>query len=265
MKTSFYPQKSCGLPIKDALQRCPSLRRYIIKGKNRIDLGNSHALLLYNRLVLQDFMSLDFTVPSGYLIPTVCSRWLFVNWIIQEKIPFRVLEIGTGASAIIAMMFAKLGCHVEATESDERALESALDNVRLNDLESLVLIKKVMKERILRNNYDSLNKFDAIVCNPPQYNQKYFQQQFSNKGFIGQDFELVGGKEGHEFIVRLLEEVRSFQDTPKVYFQLTFPRLHKQISTYLQNQGYSFLKVQRTVGTRQRFYFKVEKVIKENL
>jgi 23S rRNA A1618 N6-methylase RlmF len=257
MKSSFYPQKPCGLPIKDALQRCPSLREYLVKGKNHIDLGNSQALLLYNRLVLQDFMSLDFTIPSGYLIPTVCSRWLFVDWIIQERTPLKVLEIGTGASAILAMMFAKVGCYVEATESNELAFESALINVKLNNLESQISLRKVTRDCILRDFYDSLLEFDAIVCNPPQYDQNFYLQRSSNKGFVGQEFELVGGKEGHEFVVRLLEEVKNFQNPP-VYFQITFPKLIKRISSYLQNKDFSFLKARRTVGTRQRYYFRVD-------
>ena len=132
MNPFFYPQKPCGLPFKEAIQRCPTLGRYATKGKNRIDLGNSKALLLYNRLVLKDFMSLDFTVPPGYLIPTVCSRWQFVSWIIPEKTPLKVLEIGTGASAILAIMFAKIGCHVEVTEIDEIACQNALHNINLN-------------------------------------------------------------------------------------------------------------------------------------
>lgn len=230
----------------------------MVKGKNRIDLGNSQALLLYNRLVLQDFMSLDFTVPPGYLVPTVCSRWLFVNWIIQEGTPSRVLEIGTGASAILAMMFAKVGCHVEATESNELASENALNNVKLNNLESQILLRKVTTDCILKDYYDSLVEFDAIVCNPPQYDQNFFFLHSSKKGFVGKEFELVGGQKGHEFIVRLLEEVKSFQNPPKVYFQLTFPKLNKSISAYLQNEAYSFQKVHRTVGTRQRYYFRVD-------
>lgn len=250
--------KPCGLPIKDALQRCPSLSEYMVKGKNRIDLGNSQALLLYNRLVLQDFMSLDFTVPSGYLVPTVCSRWLFVDWIIQERSPLKVLEIGTGASAILAMMLAKVGCYVEATESNDLALESALANVKLNNLESQISLKKVRRDCILRNYYDSLLEFDAIICNPPQYNQDFYLQKSSDKGFLGQESELVGGKEGHEFVIRLIEEVKSFQNPPKVYFQITFAKLTKHINSFLQNQNYSFLKAQRTIGSRQRFFFRVD-------
>ncbi|MFX0209578.1 MAG: RlmF-related methyltransferase [Candidatus Hodarchaeota archaeon] len=253
----LFHEKPCGLPFKEAFKRCSALRKYETLD-NQIDLGNPKALLLYNRLVLQDFMGIDFTIPSGYLIPAICSRWEFVNWIIRDKGPSKILEIGTGASAILAMMFAKVGCHVEATESDELALENALNNVKLNNLESQILLRKVKTNCILRHYYDSLVEFDAIVCNPPQYDQNFFFLHSSKKGFVGKEFELVGGQKGHEFIVRLLEEVKSFRNPPKVYFQLTFPKLNKSISNYLQKQDYLFRKVHRTVGTRQRYYYRVD-------
>ncbi|MFX1516471.1 MAG: RlmF-related methyltransferase [Promethearchaeota archaeon] len=259
MNSYFYPQKPCGLPIKEALKRCPTLRNYTIKGKNSIDLGNSEALLLYNRLVLQDFMSLDFSVPSGYLIPTVCSRWMFLSWIINENTQKRIiLEIGTGASAILTMMLAKIGCNVKATEYDEIALQSARRNIRMNNLEPLISLIKVEKDCILDKYYDSLTKFDAIICNPPQYDQNFFHQQNLNKGFVGQEFELVGGKIGHEFTIRLIEEVKNFHNPPSVYFQLTNTKLLRKICDHLQDRGYSFLKDQRKVGTRQRYYFRVD-------
>ena len=250
----FSHEKPCGLPLKVAFKRCSTLRNYAIK-ENQIDLGNPQALLLYNRLVLQEFMGIDFTIPSGYLIPTVCSRWEFVKWIIRDKVPSTILEIGTGASAIIAMMFAKIGCYVEATESNELALENARINVKMNNLDS-ILLRKVTKEGIILGNYDSIAKFDAIVCNPPQYDENFLQQS-SNKGFVGQKFELIGGKEGHEFIIKLIEEVRTFPNPPSVFFQITFPKLNRRIVSSLQNQGFKYVRNQLTIGTRQRDYYRV--------
>lgn len=259
MESLSYPQKPCGLPFKEAIQRNPTLKKYATKGKNHIDLGNSEALLLYNRLVLQDFLSLDFTVPSGFLIPTICSRWAFISWIIRDY-PSKVLEIGTGASAILALMFAKIGCYVEATELDEIAYQSAKNNIRLNGLGSRIVIKKVQdNDHILRSYFNSLSRFDGIICNPPQYDRNYFKHRQSfRKGFLGQEFELVGGKKGHEFIIRLIEEIKTFTNPPSLYFQLTVPNLQKIISSYLQDKSYSFIKEYNTIGTRQRYYFKID-------
>lgn len=252
------PQKQCGLPFKEAIKRNPTLGKYSTKGENRIDLGNSQALLLYNRLILQDFLSLDFTVPPGFLIPTICSRWAFISWIIRDH-PLKVLEVGTGASAIFALMLAKIGCYVEATEINEIAYQSAKSNINLNNLNLKVHLTKIHKKcHILKDCYDSLAEFDAIICNPPQYDMDYFKQHCSSKkGFVGNESELVGGKVGHEFILSLLEEVREFEKSPSVYFQLLVTKLHPIIRSHLQNHDYSFVEEFSTIGTRKRYYFRI--------
>jgi len=253
----LYPQKPCGLPFREAIQRDPSLSKYATK--NKIDLGDREALLLYNRLVLQDFMSLDFTVPPGFLVPTICSRWAFISWIIQDN-PSKVLEIGTGSSAILALMFTKIGCVVEATEINGIAFQSARNNIKFNGLDSKIQLRKIKgNDYILKNYYTSLNRFDVIVCNPPQYDKDYFKKQrSSNKGFAGQESELVGGDRGHEFIVKLIEEIVTFTNPPSLYFQLTVPNLQKIICSYLQDKNYSFIKDKNIIGTRQRYYFRVD-------
>ncbi|MFX1335777.1 MAG: RlmF-related methyltransferase, partial [Promethearchaeota archaeon] len=258
MNPLSIPKKQCGLPIKEAVKRYPSLRQYITNRNNHIDLGNSQALLLYNRLILQDFLSLDFTIPPDFLVPTVCSRWAFISWIANDS-PSIVLEIGTGASAILALILAKIGCFVEATEINEIAHKSALSNIRCNGLESkIVLIKINDRDRILPDKIGSLNRFDAIVCNPPQYDQDYYNQRRSyKKGFVGQESELVGGKEGYEFIIKLIEEINDFSNPPSFYFQLTVPKLSKVIDSYLRERNRSFIMDTITLGTRQRYYYKI--------
>ncbi|MHA2246924.1 MAG: RlmF-related methyltransferase [Candidatus Hodarchaeales archaeon] len=259
MNSLSIPQKKCGLPFQEAIQRDPTLRKYAIKGENRIDLGNSQALLHYNRLILQDFLSLDFTVPPGFLIPTICSRWNFISWLIRDH-PSKVLEVGTGASAILALMLAKIGCYVEATEINEIAYLSAKSNINLNNLNSMIHLTKIQKKsHILKDCYKSLAEFDAIICNPPQYDIDYFRQYCSSKkGFVGNESELVGGRVGHEFILSLLEEVREFKKSPSVYFQLLVTNLHSIIRSYLQNHDYSFVEDLSTVGTRKRYYFRID-------
>lgn len=254
------PQKRCGILLEEALKKDRSLRKYVINGKNRIDLGNDKALLLYNRLVIQDFLSLDFTVPPGFLIPTVCSRWAFLSWILQDQ-PSKVLEVGTGASAILALMLAKVGCeYVEATEINEIAYQSAKSNISLNKLDSKIILKKVQDNvHIISSYYDSLTKFDAVICNPPQYDYDYFKQrQHLKKGFFGQESELVGGEKGHEFIVRLIDEVKTFLNPPSLYFHLTAPKLTKVISSFLLDNEYSFSQKQNISGTRRRYFYKVD-------
>ncbi|MHA2224304.1 MAG: RlmF-related methyltransferase [Candidatus Hodarchaeales archaeon] len=256
MSSITFPTKKCGMPLKEALQRFPELKKFESK-KNQIDLGNTEALLLYNRLILQDFLSLDFTIPFGFLVPTICSRWSFVEWMLQDR-PTTILEIGTGASAIIALMMAQIGCTVEATEINETAFQSAQKNIKLNELESNITLLKTITG-IISENFDSINKFDAIICNPPQYDQNFLSSSQSStlRGFGGQKLELVGGEKGDEFIKLLLEEVASYDSTLCVYFQLTLPSLVPIIESYLLDKGFEFKTETKAIGTRKRSYFRV--------
>lgn len=258
MNPLSIPTKKCGLPFKEAIRRDPTLKKYTI-GKNRIDLGNTEALLLYNRLIIQDFLSLDFFIPPGFLVPTICSRWAFISWILPQHSPHpsRVLEIGTGASAILALILAKIGCYVEATEIIEVANEYAQKNIDFNGLEGKILVRKVQTDHIIRGLYDSLDQFDLIICNPPQYDKDYFQSQITQKGFMGQESELVGGEYGHEFIEKLLTELKSFKKSPPLYFQLTSLKIQPIINSYLSEKQYSFIENRKSIGTRYRFYYRV--------
>ncbi len=254
------PTKPCGFPLKEALKRDPTLQKYLINQESRIDLGNTEALLLYNRLVLQEFLSLDFSIPEGFLVPTVCSRWAFLEWVItdlsnimdREEIP-TILEIGTGASAILALMLSKIGCKVEATEVNSKAYKSAQKNINSNRLHIKLVI---VKNQIIKGIFHSLSKYNAIITNPPQYDQHYYDSMVK-RGFMGNELELVGGKKGHEFIERLLEEVTSFNNPPVVYFQLTQIKLHSTLLSMFNRKKYDYIWKSNTIGTRSRYYYRV--------
>lgn len=260
MKFLKIPTKPCGLPLTEALKRDPTLQKYLIDQERRIDLGNTEALLLYNRLILQEFLSLDFSIPEGFLVPTVCSRWAFLKWVltnlcstIDSVKPPTILEIGTGASAILALMLSKIGCKVEATEINSKAYKSAQENVNINKLHIKLIF---VNNQILEGLFQSLNKYDAIVTNPPQYDKHYYDS-IVKRGFMGNELELVGGKKGHEFIERLLEELTSFNNPPVVYFQLTQIKLHSTLLKIFKRKNYDCIWKSNTIGTRSRYYYRV--------
>ena len=131
MKIQSILTRKCGLPVERALTMSPSLARHAVNGK--LDLGNSKVLKLYNQLVLKDLMNLHFELPDGFLIPTICSRFEFLKYCLKSS-PKKVLEIGTGASAILALMMGYLDIQVTATEIDPIAYRSAQKNIELNNL-----------------------------------------------------------------------------------------------------------------------------------
>jgi 23S rRNA A1618 N6-methylase RlmF len=256
-----FPTKRCGLPIEEALLRSPELKKFTDGISKKIDLGNTNALLLYNRLILQDFLDLDFSIPKGFLIPTICSRWEFLKWCLKhlnlQTSQQRILEVGTGASAILALILAKIGFLIDATEVDEKAYRSAKDNIRINHLSQQIKIIKV-SNCVIKGLYSSLSSLSAIITNPPQYDLDYFNKRSSlKKGFIGTESELVGGKIGYEFIIQTLKEVKEFKNSPPVFIQLTSLKLASPIESFLSENKYPFLQETREIGTRKRVYFKI--------
>ncbi len=253
--------KKCGLPIEEALLRSPELKKYFDKGSKKIDLGNTNALMLYNRLILQDFLELDFSIPEGFLVPTICSRWKFVKWCLDNLSPIsqqRILEIGTGASAILALVLAKIGFLVDATEINAKAFASAKENIELNQLSHQINLIKV-SNRIVKGVQTALNSYSAIITNPPQYDLDYYNKRISlKKGFLGQKSELVGGQKGYEFIIQTIKEVKEFENHPPLFFQLTSPKLAPPICSFLSENNHSFIQKNTTIGTRKRVYFKIE-------
>jgi methylase of polypeptide subunit release factors len=255
MKPSSYLDKICGTQIEVALRLDPRLVQFFKDGK--LDLGNSTALLLYNKVVLKEFMDLTFDLPDGYLIPTICSRWKFLKYVLQYN-PTKVLEIGTGASGILSLMLGRLGISVTATEVDKKALRSAQSNIELNNLTEKVSLVQSQGE-IVKNLIPQLYEYDLIICNPPQYDEKYYQEHKSNsRGFIGKYLELVGGDKGYEFILTLLAEVKEYSNPPPVFFQITLPRLKTVLEDELEKQQYEYSVVSTRIGTRERLYYRIE-------
>ncbi|MHA1973199.1 MAG: RlmF-related methyltransferase [Candidatus Hodarchaeales archaeon] len=259
MSNNIFIGKKCGLQIKKALKKYPYLKKFVINGK--MDLGSPEALLTYNRAILKDFLGLDFDIPAGYLVPTICSRWFFIEWMDRHVGKNKkVLEVGTGPSAILALMLTRLGHDVVATEFDETAYQYACMNVKNNNLtDKITVIKSDSSLPIIKSLFKNLDSFHAVITNPPQYDLEFVTRTSANKvrGFVGRRLELLGGEQGHEFIIQLLEEVASYHDPPPVFFQLTLPSLKRVLEDSLKNHGFQYESCTRIVGTRTRLYYKI--------
>ena len=166
------------------------------------------ALYHYNKCLFKilDDIDLDLELSNDQkinLIPTAGLRRAIVSVIISTISPKKVIEIGTGASAIIAMLLAKNNIKVKATEINEESIKIALKQIQLNKLERNVTLVK--SEGIL----DYLKDYypvDCVVSLPPYYaaNTKYLPK--SSRGFRGIDSELYSFGEDSDFSIALLKE-----------------------------------------------------------
>jgi release factor glutamine methyltransferase len=121
----------------------------------------------------QEFMSLDFTVVQGVLIPRQDTEML-VEFVIEhakslssENEPIRILDIGTGSGCIaISLAHYIEGSFVKALDISEEAIEVA----SLNALRLGVADRVQFEKCDVFSGFEykcSRQKYDIIVSNPP--------------------------------------------------------------------------------------------------
>lgn len=112
-----------------------------------------------------EFYGLKFKVNQDVLIPRAETEEL-VDWIIREVGGIRnlsILDIGTGSACIpIALKKQLPNAVLSAFDISERAIEVAIENALLNDVD--IIFSKV---DILHPKVDANLKWDIIVSNPP--------------------------------------------------------------------------------------------------
>lgn len=199
--------KDFSLPIASVIESCPEIKNWLDEN-NKIDLGNSLALYHYNKClfkILDDIdLNLDITNDQPInLIPTAGLRRAIVSTVISTIKPKTVIEIGTGASAIIALLLAKNNIQVIATEINEDSIKTALKQIQLNKLESNVTLVK--SEGIL-NYLEHFYPIDCVVSLPPYYAANTKDLPKSSKGFMGTDSELYSFGADSDFSITLLKE-----------------------------------------------------------
>ena len=193
-------QTPLALKIEEAINLEPTLKKFLVK--KGINFKSKEALRLYNLLIAREKYDLDLDLPKNSLIPTPPLRFTFLKETIKQNSD--ILEIGTGASALIALLAAKhFNANVLATEKDPNLYKYAKINVKINDLEDRVKIILVEKNNVIKGAIGENIKFDVILSNPPWYKEK----EIRGKAFSGDTVELSNQtlssqiiKEGVEYL-----------------------------------------------------------------
>ncbi|EHP89542.1 RlmF-related methyltransferase [Methanotorris formicicus] len=205
-----------GLKIEDAIKINKNLEKYVVEknGKMRLNLKNKIALIEYNKTILKALFGLDVEFHKEALVPTPVNRYLFVQSIdrslkkLKNQKEINILEIGTGATTVIALIAAKcFNYNVIATEVVDEYLEYAKKNVLKNNLENKIKIIH-SKGNIIKNIPEMENRrFDVILSYPPFYDKNAVSSGRKFGGALARDVELIGGgKYGEEFSLQIIEE-----------------------------------------------------------
>ena len=104
-----YEAKYFTLPFSKLVEKYPDLNSFLIsENPPKFDLGNPKVLSILNKYLFKEVLQIDLDVPEGHLIPALGIRHVYceiVNSLPQPQDP--LIEIGTGASAALAMILAK--------------------------------------------------------------------------------------------------------------------------------------------------------------
>ncbi len=175
-------QVPLALKIEEVIKLEPVLKKFLVK--KGIDFKSKEALRLYNLLIAREKYGLNLELHENALTPTPPLRFTFLKETITLKSD--VLEIGTGASAIIALLAAKhFNAKVLATEKDPQLYEYAKLNVKKNRLEDCVKIILIEKNNPIKGTISEDIKFDAILSNPhgtkkKKHKEKHSQENLTN-------------------------------------------------------------------------------------
>ncbi|ACV24252.1 RlmF-related methyltransferase [Methanocaldococcus fervens] len=206
-----------GLKIEDAIKYNENLKKYVYKkgDKLRINFKDKNALIEYNKTILKVLFGLDVEFHENGLIPTPINRYLFINSTFEtlKKLNIekpKVLEIGTGHSAIISLLIKKFyEAEVYATEVDNDFIEFAKRNVKRNKLD----VKIINSKGKIIEGIDEIKdeKFDLIISYPPFYSKNSVASGRKFGGALAKNVELIGGGNfGEEFSLRIIEEGINF-------------------------------------------------------
>lgn len=147
----------------------------------QINFKDEQQLRALTRCLLKKDFQLDIELPPLQLVPTIPLRLNYIHWIEDLMSTFGIakavgVDIGCGASCIYPLLAARMNTawHMYATETNERSLKLAEENIGRNEL----------TERIqVAHDYNSNEPFTAIIenanwptvdftmCNPPFFDE----------------------------------------------------------------------------------------------
>ncbi|TKX21206.1 U6 small nuclear RNA (adenine-(43)-N(6))-methyltransferase-like protein [Elsinoe australis] len=187
---------------------------------------------LTKSLLKRDF-NLSLALPPDRLCPPIPIRWSYILFItrllsstthpLSTPTPLTGLDIGTGASAIYALLFTSPHCplshpptslKMHATEIDAPSLVSAATNIATNALSSRITLHHTAPSSpLIPLDALALPNLDFTVCNPPFYTSaEDLASSFEGKVrppsavCTGSETEMIcpGGDAG--FVGRMVEE-----------------------------------------------------------
>ncbi|WWD09200.1 hypothetical protein V865_007322 [Kwoniella europaea PYCC6329] len=180
--------------------RFPDFAQYVTvseEGSASIDFQDPSALRSLTKCLLKEDWDLDVDLREDRLCPTLTNRLDYLLHVLDlepylpssfSSTPLRVLDIGTGATAIYPILLHRLrpNARITATEIDQVSHEHSLSVLSQNliSISSINVLRAPFSGPILFPILDDeVQEWDLTICNPP---------------FFGSEEEIREGQEGKE-------------------------------------------------------------------
>ena len=267
-----FPRMEAEALLAGALKLC---REEIYRRPERV-LTESEKTILYNfvgRRILREpvayiierkeFWSLDFKITPDVLIPrpeteTLVETLLLLSRKNPDKLPLRLLEIGTGSGAIAVVAAQEIpDCQVTATDYFLEALAVAklnAENHRVQD--KINFIKSDMFSGL------PIVLYDYIVSNPPYIQTSRLNDLMTDVIEFEPRSALDGGSDGLSFYKRIIPEALSYlKKGGAVILEIGETQAKAVTSLFYQEGQYEEIKVirdysgyDRVVSARKKIY-----------
>ena len=147
---------------------------------------------------VREFMSLEFNVSQGVLIPRPDTEILVEEIIKRYKDKsVEILDLCTGSGAIAVSLAVYLPfAHLTAVDKYDICVETAINNSKKHNVYDRI---KVITADVLSNNFDIQNDFDCIVSNPPYIKSDILSTLDSDVKDFEPNYALDGGNDGLVF------------------------------------------------------------------
>ncbi|MBC8204487.1 MAG: peptide chain release factor N(5)-glutamine methyltransferase [FCB group bacterium] len=154
--------------IKLYFDREKTVHRPEIRELNEIIRRRTQGEPLQYILGETEFYGLPFKCDTRALIPRPETEILVDTALkfIEENDYSGVIDIGTGSGAIAVSIAVNTDCRITAADKSESALKLALNNARLNSVDSFI---DFVQADIFAPDFPDIAKkgYDMLVCNPP--------------------------------------------------------------------------------------------------
>lgn len=190
-----------------------------------------------------EFYGLKLIVNESVLIPRPETE-LLVEKIINESDKsesLKILDIGVGSGNISLSLLKNLpNTNVVAIDISKSALEVAKQNAEVNSLQDRIELKHF---DIMKDDLNSLGKFDLIVSNPPYVSVNDFESLEPELKVHEPRIALTDNSNGISFYKNILEVSDQILNKPgKIYFELGMGQ-SMEIKNLFDQKGFSNITI----------------------